>query len=555
MSKENHLLDPVRAPGTAFDAFRQSCDRWPAHPFLATVGADVEWSFATVAGQVQRWTQRLSAAGYGMGHRVAVLLGSEPEHFVVHLALNALGIGMVPLNPDMTPGELAFVLAHSEAALVIHNAAWRPLLQAALRDLPDAPALLEPGGATCASPRMPPQPGAPGADTEASLLYTSGTTGRPKGCVLSNAYYLRIGHAYADCGGVAQLRPAQERILNPLPVFHQNAGIFSFMCAVIGGHCLLMVDRFHASTWWRDVAATRASVVHYLGVMPAILLKLPIAPVERRHAVRLGIGAGVEPSLHRPFEERFGFPLVELWGMTEVGCGFIAAYEPRQVGTRAVGGPRRDADDLMVRLVDDDGRDAAPGAIGELLVRRAGTEPARGLFSGYLKDPDATAAAWRGGWFHTGDAFWQDAEGCLHFAERKKNIIRRAGENIAAAEVEAVLLEHPGVARVAVIAVPDELRDEEVMACVVALDAPGPANGTGDAALADELAAWCRERLTYFKVPGWFMFLETLPVTTTQKVQKARIFEPGIDPRRLPGALDLRVHKKRGGVLGRKHLE
>jgi len=174
-------------------------------------------------------------------------------------------------------------------------------------------------------------------------------------------------------------------------------------------------------------------------------------------------------------------------------------------------------------------------------VRWGGSEgPRHGFFAGYLKNAEATAEAWRGGWFHTGDVVRQAEDGMLYFVDRKKNIIRRSGENIAAAEIEATLQAHDAVAQVAVLAVPDEVREEEVMACVVAM--PGV---TPDAALAERLFEWCLHRLAYFKAPGWVLFVPSLPTTGTQKVQKTQIFPRGEDPRRRPGALDLRERKKR----------
>ncbi len=530
---------------TAYDAFMRSCERWADRPFLgdaslAAAGAAEDLSFATVRHRVDAWVGRFTEAGYGPGHRVAVLLGNDPDHFVIHLALNAIGASIVPLNPDATSHELAYVIEHSEALLIIHGSAWTAHVDETLGRLTDAPPTMLQTAQHCPAARKPRTDARPHEATEASLLYTSGTTGRPKGCILTNAYYLRLGRAYADCGGAATVRPGAERILNPLPVFHQNAGIFSFMCAVLSGNCILLTDRLHASTWWQQVADSRATIIHYLGVMPAILLKLPESAVERQHHVRFGIGAGVEPSLHQPFEQRFGFPLVELWGMTEVGCGFVASDEPRQVGSRAVGKVKpAHADHFEIRLVDDSGNDVPAGQVGELLVRKHGVDPARDMFAGYLKDAAATAMAWDGGWFHTGDAFWQDAEGTLYFVERRKNIIRRSGENIAAAEVEAVLLDHPQVAKTAVIAVTDEIRDEEVLACIVAKE------GAAGSALADELFDWCKERLAYYKAPGWIVFLDSIPVTSTQKVQKSRIFAADEDPRRHPQAIDLRTRKKR----------
>jgi crotonobetaine/carnitine-CoA ligase len=185
-------------------------------------------------------------------------------------------------------------------------------------------------------------------------------------------------------------------------------------------------------------------------------------------------------------------------------------------------------------------REVTRGVEGELVVRCAGPDPRRGFFAGYLKNSEATEEAWRGGWFHTGDVVRQEHDGMLVFVDRKKNIIRRAGENIAAAEVEAVLQAHEAVAQVAVLAVPDEIREEEVMACVV----PMP-TVPADAALAGRLCDWCLDRLAYFKAPGWVLFLDTLPTTGTQKVQKAQIFPRGEDPRHHPGAVDLRARKRR----------
>jgi acyl-CoA synthetase (AMP-forming)/AMP-acid ligase II len=174
-----------------------------------------------------------------------------------------------------------------------------------------------------------------------------------------------------------------------------------------------------------------------------------------------------------------------------------------------------------------------------MLVRHSAATPRRGCFSGYLKDEAATETAWRGGWFHTGDTVYRAAGGMLHFVDRKKNIIRRSGENIAAAEIEATLLSHPEVEQVAVLAVKDELREEEVLACVVL---KGSAN-IADAA--QRLFQHCYERMAYYKAPGWIHFLDCLPTTGTQKIQKHTIYPGGIDPRTAAGVVDLRDHKKR----------
>jgi crotonobetaine/carnitine-CoA ligase len=215
--------------------------------------------------------------------------------------------------------------------------------------------------------------------------------------------------------------------------------------------------------------------------------------------------------------------------------------EPRQVGTRAFG---RAVPGVEVRVVDDADRDVADGQPGELLVRHSAATPRRGCFSGYLKDEAATETAWQGGWFHTGDVVWQGPDGMLHFVERKKNIIRRSGENIAAAEVEAVLLTHPDVQQVAVMAVPDELRDEEVLACVV-LKRPLTEKEAADKEAATALFRHCNERLAYYKPPGWIHIVQSLPTTGTQKIQKHAIYPPGSDPCAHPDVIDLRALKRR----------
>ena len=185
------------------------------------------------------------------------------------------------------------------------------------------------------------------------------------------------------------------------------------------------------------------------------------------------------------------------------------------------------------------------GTPGELVVRHSAATPRKGFFSGYLKNAEATDEAWTGGWFHTGDVAMRDEEGTFYFMDRKKNIIRRSGENIAAAEVEACLTFHEKVKQVAVIAVPDELREEEVMACIVT---KSPADATAD--FARELLAWSLERVAYFKAPAWVMFVDSLPTGTSQKVQKIHLFPAGTDPRTLPGVVDLRNLKKKPKAQG-----
>lgn len=533
---------------TAYQAFLEAAHEVPGNAFLAAPSMEgrayhpegIEYTYGEVRDAVEHLKSRYAAAGYGHGHRVAILLENRPEHFFHLLALNGLGVSCVPINPDYSHDEMLYLLEHCEADLAVAIRTRVADLKAVARDrekplpviayedgLDDMPAAGTP----------PPKAGAPALHTEASLLYTSGTTGRPKGCILTNDYFLTSGRWYLEMGGLLEILPGEERIFNPLPLFHMNCGVISFMCMVFARGCLIVPDRFHPTSWWREVTETRASLIHYLGVVPPLLLNQPESEDERAHVVRVGMGAGVEPELHGVFEARFGFPLVELWGMTETGRIIGDNFEPRAIDTRAFGRPRGE---LLAMAVDDDDNPVPHGTEGELVVRCAGDDPRRGFFAGYLKNPDATAEAWRNDWFHTGDVVTQDETGMLTFIDRKKNIIRRAGENIAAAEVEAVLQAHNAVAQVAVIAVPDEVREEEVMACVVAM-----AGQAADERLAQALFAWCYDRMAYYKPPGWLLFMDSLPTTGTQKVQKTQIFPANENPRKRSGIFDFRGQKKR----------
>jgi acyl-CoA synthetase (AMP-forming)/AMP-acid ligase II len=498
-----------------------------------------EITYGDAAKRIAELTAAYRDAGYGLGHRVATLLENRPEFVLNKLALNALGVCCVPINPDYRAGETAYLLEHSEPDLILtlgrrEGQVREALAQSSCR--PHVQTLEAFSGGTLPTPLRHAAGQSAAPDTPASILYTSGTTGRPKGCILSQGYEVACGAWYASLGGVPSFRRGEERIYNPLPLYHANAGVVSLMGALWTANAQVQPDRFHPQRWWHEVAESRATVVHYLGVIAPLLLAQPSSEEERNHAIRFGIGAGIEPQLHAAFEQRFGFPMIELWGMTEMVRVLADCFEPRQVGRRAFG---RAVPGVDVRVVDENEGDVADGQPGEMLVRHSAATPRRGCFSGYLKDEAATETAWRGGWFHTGDTVYRAADGMLHFVDRKKNIIRRSGENIAAAEIEATLLSHPEVQQVAVLAVKDELREEEVLACVVL---------KGSASIADaaeRLFQHCYERMAYYKAPGWIHFLDSLPTTGTQKIQKHTIYPGGIDPRTAAGMVDLRAHKKR----------
>lgn len=430
-------------------------------------------------------------------------------------------MSVVPVNPDLRAAELEYLTGHSEIALAVALPGRHADLQAAAARAGRELRVMGPDDAPPAAPFAAPLAGSePGELSECALLYTSGTTGRPKGCILPNRYFLHAGGWYARIGGMAALRPGQERMLTPLPLVHMNAMAYSAMAMVLTGGCLIPLDRFHPRSWWDSVRDSRATVLHYLGVMPAILMKAEPSPKDAQPGIRFGFGAGVDRKLHAPFEARFGFPLLEAWAMTETGAGavIIANKEPRHIGSSCFGA---EEDDVQVRIVTDAGVEAATGEPGELLVRHAGDDPRYGFFAGYLKDAAATDEAWEGGWFHTGDIVRREADGALRFVDRKKNVIRRSGENISAVEVESVLMQHPLVKAVAVAAVPDAVRGDEVLACVVPADPLATDADRQEAARA--IVQWSLEQLAYYKAPGYVAFVDSLPLTTTNKIQRGEM--------------------------------
>lgn len=542
---------PLSEHATIDQAFFSIASSYPERPFLVVPpnpqrAYDPEGrtlSYGEAARLVRRLMDRYAAAGYGHGHRIALLLESRIEHLLHKLAMNALGACCVPINPDYRSREIAYLIDHARVDLVVVLASREHELEMACAESSWRPActVFECSETELPQALKPSVSGGVKAETPASILYTSGTTGRPKGCVLSHRYELAAGEAYANRGGLATLQDGLDRIYNPLPLFHVNSSILSFYAAMLTGNCQIQTDRFQPSRWWEEIRTTQATVIHYLGVIIQMLHGLPPGPEDRNHCVRFGIGAGVEPQIHQAFEDRFGFPLIEVWAMTE-NVRFLADnMPPRQVGTRAFG---RAWPGLDVRVVDDLDEEVPDRTPGEMLIRHSEATPRKDFFSGYLDDPSATEDAWRGGWFHTGDVVVRDQTGMLHFVDRRKNIIRRSGENIAAAEVEAWLLTHPWCSQAAVMAVPDEVREEEVLACIVLTPEATDQALQDTTAVLKILHEHCRNGLAYFKVPGWIWFADSIPTTGTQKIQKHAIFGSGVDPRAQAGIHDIRSWKR-----------
>lgn len=529
---------------SVFAAFSHSAAVTPRNPFLC-ITAEVAAAYAIQQGEIDyqdalnnilALKEAYLEAGYGATGsgplRVGLMVDNRPSFFFHWFALNAVGASVVPINAEFTSSEQAYLLAQSETKLLVANEVHLEKARKAVAEagldifvVTDNACEFPPTNEPCdrnhlASP-----------NDECAMLFTSGSTGAPKACLLSNAYFLDMGYWYRDIGGLCALDFATERLITPLPLTHMNAMATSAMAMVLTSGCLVQLDRFHPKSWWSAVRESAATVCHYLGVMPAILLQLKESPNDSLTTIKFGFGAGVNPAHHEIFEQRFGFPLIEAWAMTETGSGgcIIANHEPRHVGTSCFGTP--DPSRVVYRLIDESGNEAEQG---ELQIKRAGADPRRSFFSGYYKNSAATEQGWADGWWHTGDVVKRNNDGTLSFVDRSKNIIRRSGENIAALEVEAVLSRHPAQKIIAVTPVPDEIRGEEVMACVILNDGV-----ESDEATALSLFTHAQSQLAYYKTPGYVAFLNDMPLTATQKPKRNEIKKMAREL--LTGAGDARV--------------
>jgi acyl-CoA synthetase (AMP-forming)/AMP-acid ligase II len=479
----------------------------------ALSGAERRWTFAALVDQSERLAAALIFICPKTDARVAVVADNHPLTCLVYLACARAGLVVSLVNSRFRESELAVVFAKLEPHLVIADTAHHAAVDGALRETGCRPlrAALERDGSglpavdgwTEGKRHEGPLPDA-GAVLEIS--WTSGTTSSPKGVMLTHDAALYRAECEVDLFGLG----ADDTSAVITPLFHQS-GIRNTVLAtwVAGGHVTIL-PRFDAATFWADMARFR---VTYLCMVETILLMLdrrePCAE-ERDNTLRRVLAAG-DPDVVRRSEQRFGFRVVQVWGMTETG---VSTGVPRSMPLDAVnmlrdwgkGAPVAGwaLGSSRVRLVKDGKEVRGEGAQGEIQFA------SRMLFSHYFRDPKATAAAFDGDWFKTGDLGMYGPDGVLYFLDRIKDVIRRGGENIASKQVEDVLAAHPRVSKAAVIPVPDPLFLQEVMAVVVP---------SGDVT-AEELWSWCEERLARYKVPRYIRFTDGLPMNSSGRVWK-----------------------------------
>lgn len=485
--------------------------------FLAFEDSDgrvIEVTYAEMAARAGRTAALLKRLGVGKGANFHVHLANCPEFYDCWFGGAMLGAVMVPTNPLSTADELAYILNQAECRVSITTADLRAAITGA-RDggAPVEHLLLartadaQPGTLLLSHELIGAEPAGPdpavGPLDVAGMLYTSGTTSRPKGVLVTNANYLHAGEVVAQ-----HLRVRlEDRLFICLPLFHGNAQYYSTMAALVSGATVVLADRFSASAWAKQVARHHVTVASLFAAPMRMLLAQPVDPADAENDLRVTLFAqNLSDDQTKEFERRFGTPLLQLYGMTET----IAPPTMNPLyGERRHASIGRPVLGVNLRIVDGDGQDVPTGEVGQLLVQG---EPGRTLMAGYFKNPEATAETLRDGWLATGDNVRADEDGYLHFVDRGKDMIKRAGENVATSEVERVVNEHPSVFESAAIGVPDPIRDEAIKVFVVLHE--------GAHASDQEIVAWCAARLAKFKVPSEVAFVAELPRTSVGKIQK-----------------------------------
>lgn len=497
--------------------------RYGAKPLLRF--EDSVFSYADGLALSRKLAGGYRQIGIVKGMHVALLMNNHPNMLWTMFALALLGAVAVPINAAAKGSQLAYFLRHSRSAALIADSDLLPNAVPLLADIPAIRQVVRHGSAG-REPGPGPAPGITWHDLQALLdaatppfegddarfrdvqmiMYTSGTTGPSKGVLCT--------HAQEQSGGIfmaQQMGYVESDVLYTcLPLFHANAIRITLTAALWTGATVALSRRFSASSFWPEIRRHGATQFNALGAMANILIQAPPHADDRNHQVRI---CNIVPALVRQqaedFEQRFGAQVTSLYGSTEMCCPIFANATR---GTARWPSCGKIVEPFELRVVDDDDLELPPGTVGEWVLRSR--EPWY-VFQGYLDMPAETMAAWRNGWFHSGDRGYVDADGFFFFVDRKKESIRRRGENISSYEVETAICTHPDVLECAAIAVPSELGEDEVMVYVV--------TQPGASLTETDLIVFCEANMAHFMVPRFVSFLSALPKTPSEKIEKYKL--------------------------------
>jgi crotonobetaine/carnitine-CoA ligase len=496
--------------------------RRESNPDAAAVRCGGGWlSNAQLDAVSDRIAGGLRGLGVSKGDRVAFILPNRQEHLELLFGCAKLGAIQVPVNTYLKGEFLRYQLADSGAEVVVVDAAGARALQPLLPDLAvktvvHCDTLVADGGVTFAELRAADP--APAVDVDladlVAILYTSGTTGPSKGCMLSNGYYTTSPPVFREHGWIAD----GDRVFTAFQLFHAAAHTVLMQALCTPGGSICFEPSFSASTFVRRAAQERATLIWALAPMAMAVLGQDAGGDASSDSFRLAVVPGLPIDSAREFTRRFGMAVAsEIYGQTEcLGITFSSLHGRRRPGTLG-----RPAPHLDVALVDPDDRPVPVGEIGEIVVR---PRTPYAMYSGYWRKPEATLSSWRNLWHHTGDAAVADHHGFLTFVDRTKDSLRRRGENVSSFELELTVMTHPAVRRAAAVAVPSPLGEDDIKVCIVAADGAAPT--------ARELFEFFAANLPYYAVPRYVEIRESLPTTAaTDRVRKHLLRAEGITDR------------------------
>jgi crotonobetaine/carnitine-CoA ligase len=476
----------------------------PHKVFVQFAATGAAWTYAELHRIVRETAAALQALGVRQDETVLTWLPNGPDALRLWFAINYIGAIYVPLNLAYRGQILEHAVRTSGARLIVgHPDLLRRLDGIDAAGLEQRVAIVGPAALSRpgSEPSPPARPIMPW-DTQ-SVIYTSGTTGPSKGVLSSYFHAASTANAFAAA-------TSEDRNMVNLPLFHAGGTGATYRMLVKGGS-IALVEAFDTHSFWDTVRATGTTCLTLLGAMVPFLLKLPAGPGDRQHTLKKVVLVPLSDDA-QAFADRFGVDVYTTFNMTETSWPLVSERNPTVRGT--CGRPRLGVE---ARIVDEHDCEVPPGAVGELMLR---TDTPWAMNHGYHNNPEATARAWRNGWFHTGDAFRRDADGNFFFVDRLKDAIRRRGENISSFEVEAELMAHPAVREAAAVAVPSEHGEDEVLAVV----APVAGRSVDPA----ELLGFLLPRMPHFMVPRYVRLLPELPKTPTQKVQKNLLRADGV---------------------------
>jgi carnitine-CoA ligase len=487
----------------------------PGDPFLHL--ADDTITYGDALQRAEKAAAALASLGVRRGDRVALMLPNSLEFVDLWFATALLGAVLVPINTQLRAEGLRYIVTHCGADVAIVDGPLAGALDQALPETGPSRRFARGGGPPgwesledlLAGGHAPARRAQVGPGELAALLYTSGTTGVPKGVMTCHNAYVATGFEYAQ--NYVRLRD-DDVLYTCLPLFHINAQAISVMPSLLSGRPLVLTSRFSGSGFLDEMRRHGATVFNYIGAMLTILLKQPEREDDAENPVRLTTGSSAPAERWTEFERRFGIHIVEIYGLTET-AGVCLASPPDDVRIGRCGVPVSWSE---VEIHREDGTEADIDEPGEFVVR---SRQPNTMFLGYYRNEEATAKAMAGGWFHTGDRGRRGEDGYFTFIDRLKDCIRRRGENISSYEIERIVATHPSVAECAAVGVPSELGEEEVMIVVVPRG-----DGVDPAVLVD----YCAERMAAFMVPRYVRSVAELPKTPTQKVQKYVLREDGV---------------------------